>query len=38
MPGYFEASNRPGVAKWLRVQYQEEWEHAKFLDFVDCPG
>jgi hypothetical protein len=32
MPGYFEMSNWPGFAKRLRVQYQEEWEHAlKFL-------
>ncbi len=39
MPGYLKVSNRPGFAKWLRVQTQEEWEHAlKFLDFGIARG
>lgn len=39
MSGYFEHSNLPGFAKWMRVQYQEELEHAlKFFDFVNDRG
>ena len=35
MAAYFEAANLPGFAHWMRVQYQEEVEHAmKFFDFV----
>lgn len=36
MSGYFESVNLPGFARWMRVQYGEELEHAlKFFDFVN---
>jgi ferritin len=36
MSGYFESINLPGFAKWMRIQWQEELEHAlKFFDFVN---
>lgn len=39
MSGYFEAANLPGFAKWMRVQYEEELQHAlKFFDFVHDRG
>ncbi|MBI4672808.1 MAG: ferritin [Chloroflexi bacterium] len=39
MSGYFEAANLPGFARWIRVQYEEELEHAlKFFDFVHDRG
>lgn len=39
MSGYFEAENLPGMARWMRLQYQEELEHAlKFFDFVNDRG
>jgi ferritin len=39
MSGYFESENLPGFAKWMRVQYEEELEHAlKFFDFVNDRG
>jgi ferritin len=35
MSAHFEACNLPGFAKWLRMQANEELEHAlKFYDFV----
>lgn len=35
MSAYFEAENLPGFAKWMRVQFQEEQEHAlKFYDYI----
>jgi ferritin len=35
MSAFFEGQNLPGFAKWLRVQFEEEQEHAlKFYDFV----
>jgi len=35
MSAYFEAHNLPGMAKWMRVQFGEEQEHAlKFYDFI----
>jgi len=35
MSAYFEANNLPGMAKWMRVQFGEEQEHAlKFYDFI----
>ncbi len=35
MSSYFENSNLPGMAKWMRVQSQEEVTHAfKFFDYV----
>jgi ferritin len=35
MSAYFEGMNLSGFAKWLRVQFEEEQEHAlKFYDFV----
>ncbi len=35
MSSWCEAANFPGFAKWLRVQYKEEREHAeKFFDYL----
>jgi ferritin len=35
MSSYFAAKNQPGFAHWMRVQSQEETEHAlKFFDFL----
>jgi ferritin len=35
MAAYFEASSWPGLAKWMRVQSEEEMVHAKkFFDYV----
>ena len=35
MAAYFEAENLPGFAKWMRVQFKEEQEHAmKFYDYI----
>jgi ferritin len=28
MAGYFEATNLPGFARWMRKQYEEETQHA----------
>src|ERR687886_545449 len=34
--GYFESINLPGFARWMRIQYQEELQHAlKFFDFIN---
>ncbi len=39
MSAYFEASNLPGFASWMRLQAAEEQEHAlKFFDFVNERG
>ena len=39
MCGYFEHTNLPGFAQWMRVQYEEELEHGlKFFDFVNDRG
>jgi ferritin len=39
MAAYYEASNLPGFAHWMRVQSQEEIDHAmKFFDFVNERG
>jgi len=39
MSAYFEANNLPGFAHWMRVQAEEEQEHAlKFFDFVHDRG
>ena len=36
MSAYFETLSLPGFASWMRVQSQEEHEHAmKFFDFVN---
>jgi ferritin len=36
MSAYFESKNYPGMAAWMRVQAQEELQHAmKFFDFVN---
>ena len=36
MAAYFEAEDLPGFAHWMRVQAQEELEHAmKIFDFVN---
>lgn len=36
MSAQFEAENLPGFAHWMRVQAQEEVEHAmKFFDFIN---
>jgi len=35
MSAHFEAQNLPGFATWLRVQFEEEQEHAlKFFDYL----
>jgi len=35
MAAYFDSSNLPGFARWMRVQFQEEQAHAfKFYDFI----
>ena len=39
MSAYFEAGNLPGFARWMRLQAEEEQEHAlKFFDFVNERG
>ena len=39
MSAYFESTNLPGFAKWMRIQWEEELEHAlKFFDFVNDRG
>lgn len=39
MSSHFEASNLPGFAKWMRLQSEEELEHAlKFYDYVNERG
>ncbi len=39
MSAYFEASNLPGFAHWMRMQGAEEQEHAlKFFDYVHDRG
>ncbi|MGD8727948.1 MAG: ferritin [Gemmatimonadales bacterium] len=35
MSAYFESINLPGMAKWMRMQYEEEVAHAlRFFDFL----
>lgn len=35
MSAWFEAQNWPGFAKWMKIQSQEEYEHAmKIYDFL----
>ena len=37
MSAYCESMNLPGFAHWMRVQFQEEMEHAlKFYDFIQA--
>jgi ferritin len=39
MAAYFEAASLPGFASWMRMQSQEEVDHAmKFFDFVNERG
>ncbi len=39
MGNYFETKNLSGFANWMRIQSQEEYQHAmKFLDFVNQKG
>ena len=39
MSAYFETANLPGCARWMRIQSQEEHEHAmKLFDFVNDRG
>ena len=39
MSAYFEEANLPGFAHWMRVQAQEEQEHAmKFYHFINERG
>jgi ferritin len=39
MSAYFEASNLPGFARWMRLQAAEEQEHAlKFFDYLHDRG
>jgi Ferritin-like domain len=37
MSGYFEQSNLPGFAKWMRVQHEEALEHAQVLWYCEWP-
>lgn len=39
MSAYFESTNLPGFAKWMRVQSEEEREHAlRFFDYINDRG
>lgn len=39
MAAYFEASNFPGFAQWMKMQFQEEQAHAmKFFDYIHDRG
>ena len=39
MSAYFESQNLKGMAHWMRIQVQEELQHAmKFLDFINDRG
>ena len=39
MSAYFESQNLKGMASWMRIQAQEELQHAiKFLDFINERG
>jgi ferritin len=39
MSAHFESANLPGFAKWMRIQAQEELEHAmKFFDYIHDRG
>lgn len=39
MAAYFEDANLPGCAQWMRVQSEEEREHAmKFFDYINDRG
>jgi len=39
MSAHFEAANLPGIAKWMRLQSNEEVEHAmKFFGYVNDRG
>jgi ferritin len=39
MSAHFEANNLPGFARWMRLQAQEEQEHAlKFFDYMHDRG
>jgi len=39
MAAHFEAANLPGFAQWMRMQSNEEVEHAmKFFDFINERG
>lgn len=39
MVAYFEASNLPGFANWMRMQFQEEQAHAfKIFDYINDRG
>jgi ferritin len=39
MSAYCESQNLPGMAKWLRIQWQEEMEHAmKLFDHIVSRG
>jgi len=39
MSAHFEANNLPGFAQWMRLQSQEELDHAlKFFDYVNERG
>jgi len=39
MSAYFESENLPGFAKWMRIQFQEEQEHAlKFFEYIHDRG
>jgi ferritin len=39
MAAYFEAENFPGFAHWMKMQFEEEMEHAfRFYDYIHSRG
>jgi ferritin len=39
MSAYFESENLPGFAHWMKVQFEEEQEHAlKFFEYIHDRG
>jgi ferritin len=39
MSAYFESENFPGFAHWMKMQFEEEMEHAfRFYDFIHSRG
>jgi len=39
MAAYFESENFPGFAQWMKMQFEEEMEHAfRFYDFIHSRG
>jgi ferritin len=39
MAAYFESENFPGFANWMKVQFEEEMDHAfRFYDYIHSRG